>query len=97
MGIPLDLSQGTDFQQAVWHTTATIPWGATASYGDIAHALGKSGHAARAVGQALGRNPVPVLIPCHRVLAAGGALGGFGAGLNWKKFLLTLEGHIFHE
>ena len=90
--IPLDLSKRTPFQQAVWRAAQTIPWGKTVSYRDLAVRIGKPS-AARAVGQALGRNPVPILVPCHRILAGKGRLGGFSAGLHWKRYLLELEGH----
>ena len=67
-----------------------IPYGATQTYGELALRIGKPG-ASRAVGTACGRNPVPVLVPCHRVVASGGKLGGFSAGLSWKCTLLNLE------
>jgi len=79
------------FTGAVLEAVARIPYGETRSYGEIARAVG-SPKAARAVGQAVGSNPLPLLIPCHRVLAAGGRIGGFGGGLPWKRFLLGLEG-----
>lgn len=79
------------FTRAVLEAVARIPFGETRSYGEIAKAVG-SPKAARAVGQAVGSNPLPLLIPCHRVLAAGGRIGGFGGGLSWKRFLLDLEG-----
>lgn len=88
---PLDLRVGTAFQQAVWAELQRIPWGETRTYGDVARALGQS-KAVRAVGGACGANPVPVLIPCHRVVAAGGRLGGFSGGLDWKLRLLAREG-----
>ncbi len=88
---PLDLRVGTAFQQAVWAELRRIPWGETRTYGDVARALGQS-TAVRAVGGACGANPVPVLIPCHRVVAAGGRLGGFSGGLDWKLRLLAREG-----
>lgn len=81
---------GTDFDRRVWEHVSTIPYGATQTYGEIARALGQPG-AARAVGAANGRNPVPIVIPCHRVVAAGGGLGGYGGGLNLKRRLLALE------
>lgn len=90
--IPLDLSAGTKFQRSVWEAARNIPWGATVGYGELARRMGKTAGAARAVGQALGANPVPILVPCHRVLAAGGRLGGFSGGLGWKEELLGLEG-----
>ncbi|MGA0326576.1 MAG: methylated-DNA--[protein]-cysteine S-methyltransferase [Limisphaerales bacterium] len=86
----LDLSAGTGFQQAVWRALMQIPYGATQTYGELALRIGKPG-ASRAVGTACGRNPVPVLVPCHRVVASGGKLGGFSAGLSWKRTLLNLE------
>lgn len=88
---PLDLSQGTDFQQCVWNELRNIVTGQTRSYGEIARAIGKPG-AVRAVGGACGANPIPVLIPCHRVLAANQKLGGFSGGLEWKLKLLAREG-----
>lgn len=88
---PLDLSQGTKFRLRVWPELLRIPHGETRSYGEIAEDLGKR-RAARAVGGACGANPIPVLIPCHRVLAANGGLGGFSGGLEWKRRLLALEG-----
>lgn len=90
-GIPLDLD-GTPFQCAVWEGARTIPWGATETYAGLAVRIGRP-KAQRAVGQALGANPVPILVPCHRVLAAKNRLGGFSAGLHWKRALLILEGH----
>ena len=79
------------FTAKVLDAVARIPFGAALSYGDIAKEVG-SPKAARAVGQAVGNNPLPLLIPCHRVLAAEGRIGGFGCGLAWKRFLLDLEG-----
>ncbi len=89
--LPLDLSVGTPFQQAVWRATAEVPWGQPATYGEIAISIGNPG-ASRAVGNALGRNPIPIIVPCHRVLAAGARLGGFSGGLWFKRKLLALEG-----
>lgn len=91
---PLDLSAGTPFQQRVWKALQRIPPGQTRSYGQVARAIGKPG-AARAVGGACGANPIPVLIPCHRVLAANGKLGGFSGGLDRKRRLLAIEGQTF--
>jgi len=96
-GLPADLSAvpvdpgGTPFQRAVWAAARAIPPGETRTYQEIAAAVGRPG-AARAVGQALGANPVPLLVPCHRVLATGGGLGGFSGGLGLKARLLALEG-----
>lgn len=86
----VDDSAATDFQRAVWRAARAIPFGGTKSYGEIAAETGAPG-AARAVGTALGANPVPIIVPCHRVLRAGGALGGFALGLDAKRRLLDLE------
>lgn len=88
---PLDLARGTKFRLRVWEELRRIPRGEARSYGEIAEELGKR-KAARAVGGACGANPIPVLIPCHRVLAANGGLGGFSGGLDWKRRLLAIEG-----
>lgn len=82
---------GTPFQRSVWKAMLSIPHGSTVSYGDLARRVGRPG-AARAVGQAVGSNPIPLLIPCHRVVAADGGLGGFGGGLAMKTALLRQEG-----
>ncbi|MDH2998230.1 cysteine methyltransferase [Pasteurellaceae bacterium LFhippo2] len=82
--------QGTAFQQAVWQKLREIPYGQTTTYGEIATSLGKP-NAMRAVGGAVGRNPISILIPCHRVLGKNSALTGFGGGLPNKRFLLNLE------
>lgn len=89
----IDLSGSTLFQKEVWRAARLIPCGQTRTYAWLAGQIGWPG-AARAVGQALGRNPLPVVIPCHRVLAAGGGLGGFTGGLAMKRFLLGLEAAI---
>jgi len=86
----LDLSGGTPFQCAVWEGARRIPYGETRSYGELAEEIGRPG-AARAVGQAMNRNPVAIVIPCHRVVASGGKLGGFGNRLDLKWALLSLE------
>jgi methylated-DNA-[protein]-cysteine S-methyltransferase len=86
----LDLTGATEFQKNVYQAACQIPFGETRSYGQLAEAIGKPG-AARAVGQALGANPLPILIPCHRVVAAGGGLGGFTGGVKTKEKLLTME------
>jgi methylated-DNA-[protein]-cysteine S-methyltransferase len=91
--VPLDL-QGTDFQQRCWLALATIPYGQTVSYGEQARRLGLGPDAARAVGAANGQNPVPVILPCHRVIGADGSLTGFGGGLPLKRFLLEHEGAL---
>ncbi|MGH8023234.1 MAG: methylated-DNA--[protein]-cysteine S-methyltransferase [Limisphaerales bacterium] len=90
---PLDL-RGTDFQKTVWREMLRIGCGKTKSYGEIAKAIGKPG-AVRAVGGACGANPIPVLVPCHRVVAAGKKIGGFSSGLHWKRKLLAREGTAF--
>ena len=87
--IPLDL-RGTSFQVAVWKALLDIPRGETRTYAEIAGAVGKPA-AVRAVGSAIGRNPVSVLVPCHRVVRTGGGLGGYGGGLWRKEYLLDLE------
>ena len=87
---PLDL-QGSRFQMQVWTSLRQIPMGKVATYGDIAVRIGRPG-GARAVGQACGRNPVVLFVPCHRVVAANGGLGGFGSGLSLKQALLDHEG-----
>ncbi|WDS35993.1 methylated-DNA--[protein]-cysteine S-methyltransferase [Pseudoxanthomonas sp.] len=84
---------GTDFQEQVWTMLASIPYGSTWSYADLAIALGKP-TATRAVGAANGRNPLPIVLPCHRVIGSNGALTGFGGGLPTKEFLLQLEGAL---
>jgi methylated-DNA-[protein]-cysteine S-methyltransferase len=86
----LDLTAATSFQRETWAATRLIPYGETRSYKWIAEHI-KKPEAVRAVGQALGRNPLPVIIPCHRVLSSNGALGGFIGGLDMKRMLLRLE------
>jgi methylated-DNA-[protein]-cysteine S-methyltransferase len=90
--LPLDLRYYTPFQRSVWRAAAGIPFGETRSYQWIAERINKP-RAARAVGQAVGANPVPVVIPCHRVITSAGTLGGFSGGLELKKKLLRLESH----
>jgi len=90
---PLDVRSGTEFQQRIWEELLRIPPGHSRSYGELARTLRKPG-AARAVGSACGANPIPLLIPCHRVLAADGRLGGFSGGLDWKRRLLAVEGIV---
>lgn len=84
---------GTPFQQKVWEALTTIPYGATATYRDIAIAIG-SPKAVRAVGLANGRNPISVIVPCHRVVGANGSLTGYGGGLAAKQLLLDLESRV---
>lgn len=88
--LPLDI-QGTSFQRNVWHELRRIPFGETRSYAQIAVAIG-SPRAVRAVGAANGANPIPIVVPCHRVIGSSGKLTGFGGGLPLKKRLLELEG-----
>lgn len=83
--------EGTAFQRSVWDALCTIGFGETASYADIAQRIGKPG-GTQAVGQANGRNPIPIVIPCHRIIAADGGLGGFSGGAEMKQKLLSLEG-----
>ncbi len=85
--LPLD-PHGTDFQKRVWQALLTIPYGGTRTYGDLAKELGSS---PRAVGGAVGRNPISILIPCHRIVGSGGKLTGYAGGLEAKRFLLELE------
>ena len=82
---------GTEFQQRVWKGLREIGYGETSSYGELAHRLGKSNAASRAVGLANGRNPIPIVIPCHRVIGADGTLTGYAGGLDRKQKLLELE------
>jgi methylated-DNA-[protein]-cysteine S-methyltransferase len=88
--VPLD-PLGTDFQRRVWAALREIPWGVTRSYADIAEAVGRPG-AARAVGGAVGRNPIAIIVPCHRVVGADGSLTGYASGLARKRRLLEIEG-----
>jgi methylated-DNA-[protein]-cysteine S-methyltransferase len=81
---------GTDFQLRVWRQLRTIPYGATCSYAEIARGIG-AGNGFRAVGLANGRNPISIIVPCHRVIGANGSLTGYGGGLERKRFLLDLE------
>lgn len=90
-GIPLDLGCGTPFQQRVWHSLLAIAHGHTTSYGAISQSLGQPG-AVRAVGGAIGRNPISIVVPCHRVVGAKGALTGYSGGMERKIALLQLEG-----
>lgn len=84
------LPSGTPFQEEVWALISRIRYGQTRTYGEIARALGKPG-AGRAVGQANGRNPLPLIVPCHRVVASGGGLGGYSSGIDKKRWLLQWE------
>jgi methylated-DNA-[protein]-cysteine S-methyltransferase len=89
---PLRL-EGEGFERRVWEALRTVPYGTTTTYGALAAALGDPG-AARAVGAANGRNPIAIVVPCHRVIGAGGKLTGYGAGLDRKRSLLELEGAL---
>ena len=91
--MPLDLSHGTEFQQAVWRALLRIPRGGTTSYGRLGADIGKPA-AVRAVGAAVGRNPISVIVPCHRVLGSDGSLTGYAGGLERKSRLLQLEGAV---
>lgn len=91
--LPLEL-HGTDFQRQCWLALATIPYGQTVSYGEQARRLGLGSDKARAVGAANGSNPLPIVLPCHRVIGADGSLTGFGGGLHVKRFLLEHEGAL---
>ncbi len=91
--LPLDPA-GTPFQKRVWMELTSVPFGETITYGELAERAG-SPRACRAVGGAMGNNPIPIIIPCHRVLAAGNAIGGFTGGVDLKRMLLGIEGHPF--
>jgi len=90
--VPIDLV-GTDFQQTVWRSLAAIPYGETATYGEQARRIGRP-TAARAVGSANARNPLSIVLPCHRVVGADGSMTGFAGGLDTKRFLLDLEARV---
>lgn len=87
---PIDFIAGTEFQRKAWKFLLTVPYGTSAAYGDVAAAAGNA-KAVRAAGNAVGKNPIAIVVPCHRILAKGGALGGFTGGMEKKKFLLALE------
>lgn len=91
--VPLDLSAGTEFQQSVWQALLKIPFGKTTSYGALSSSIGKP-LAVRAVGTAIGRNPIGIIVPCHRVVGANGSLTGYAGGLHRKEAFLTLEGAL---
>ncbi len=91
LDVPVDFLTGTPFQKEVWRALREIPYGETRSYGQIAARIGRP-KAARAVGRACGKNPVALVVPCHRVIASDGSLGGFSSGLAIKKALLEREG-----
>ena len=83
--------EGSEFQRRVWRQLELIAWGETASYGEVARRMGMTNAASRAVGLANGRNPIPIVIPCHRVIGADGSLTGYGGGVERKQVLLALE------
>ena len=89
-------TKGTPFQQAVWDALADIPYGELRSYKDIAHSINNPA-AVRAVGAASGRNPLPIVVPCHRVIGSNGSLTGFAGGLEAKRVLLQLEARLTHD
>ena len=91
--LPLEL-HGTEFQRRCWLALSSIPYGQTVSYGEQARRLALGSDAARAVGAANGQNPLPIVLPCHRVIGANGSLTGFGGGLHVKRFLLEHEGAL---
>ncbi|MFD0783664.1 methylated-DNA--[protein]-cysteine S-methyltransferase [Micromonospora azadirachtae] len=91
--VPVRIPRGSDFERAVWREMTRIPHGETLTYGEVARLVGDPG-AARAVGVACNRNPVPVIVPCHRIVGAGGKLVGFGGGLDRKVHLLELEARV---
>lgn len=91
--LPVEMRGGSEFERKVWGEIAKIPYGEMVTYGSIATALGDPG-AARAVGTACNHNPVPVIVPCHRVVGAGGKMVGFGGGIDRKRKLLELEASI---
>jgi methylated-DNA-[protein]-cysteine S-methyltransferase len=92
----LDYGESTPFQQSVWEATRKIPYGKTHTYTWVAQQAGKP-KAVRAVGQALGQNPLPIIVPCHRVTSTGGGIGGFTGGLDTKRYLLKLENNRHQE
>jgi len=89
--LPFAFAEGTDFQQRVWRAIAAIPYGETITYGELARRVGAPG-SARAAGAATGRNPISVIVPCHRVIGSNGSLTGYAGGIERKKALLALEG-----
>ncbi|GAA0574731.1 methylated-DNA--[protein]-cysteine S-methyltransferase [Kribbella sandramycini] len=94
--LPLSVRSGSEFERAVWGQLSKIPYGEMQTYGEVARIVGDAG-AARAVGTACNRNPLPVVVPCHRVVGAGGKMVGFGGGIPTKRHLLELEARISFE
>lgn len=91
--LPIDFIEGSDFQRLVWEETSKVPFGQVVAYKEIAIRISRP-KAFRAVGQALGANPVAIIVPCHRVISSNGSLGGYGLGLEFKRNLLKLEGAL---
>lgn len=91
---PLDFDHASEFQQSVWRESTGTGWGSTSSYGELAARLGLAPGAARAVGRALGANPLHLVVPCHRYLSGAGDLVDFAGGLEWKRYLLQREGSL---
>ena len=91
--VPLSVRRGSEFERAVWREMSEIPYGEMRTYGEVADRVADPG-AARAVGMACNRNPIPVIVPCHRIVGAGGKLVGFGGGLPRKRYLLELEAGV---
>ena len=94
--LPLSVPGGSEFERAVWNQLRRIPYGEMQTYGEVAKIVGDAG-AARAVGVACNRNPLPVIVPCHRVVGAGGKMVGFGGGIPRKRHLLELEARVSFE
>ncbi len=94
--VPMHVRRGSEFERAVWEQMKLIPFGETRSYGSVARAVGEPG-GAQAVGTACNRNPLPVIVPCHRIIGADGKLVGFGGGLDRKRILLELEAKVRME
>ena len=94
--LPLSVRGGSDFERAVWAQLTRIPYGEMQTYGDVAKIVGDAG-AARAVGTACNRNPIAIVVPCHRVVGAGGKMVGFGGGIPTKRHLLELEARVTLE
>ncbi len=89
--VPIAFRKGTDFEQEVWTTLLDIPYGQHKTYSDVAHLVGKDYKAARAIGRAVGQNPIAIIVPCHRVMGKNGKLTGFAWGVERKDFLIKLE------
>ena len=89
--IPIDFQKGTAFEREVWNALVEIPYGATITYGELARRIGKDAKFSRAVGRAVGQNPIAIVVPCHRVIGKNGALTGYAWGVDRKSFLLDLE------